>query len=340
VVRYLIPSLILVLLLVFLHSCYYLRQGSALFQIYGSAQKIDEVMKNPQLDSETREFLTLVQDIRNFGTRLGLKQNQNYTTYAVIGRDYLAAVVSASKPLAFEPYQWWHPIVGFVPYQGYFDLEEALQEARSLKNQGWDVWVRSVRAFSTLGWFSDPLFHFMKKYSEGELADLLLHEQTHATLWLPNYVSFNEAVAVVVGRKGALTYLEEKYGAEGRPYIEYQQRLKTNQEFLKLFLDLKQQLQELYSSPLEVEIKLQKKETIIKTFQENLPPELSGWKDRPINNAVLMTFSTYEDGVDKLTQYFENCGGLSSFLKNLSQIDSRSDPWKWLDEELARIQNR
>ncbi len=338
-VRNLLPSLLILAVLTILHGCYYLRQGSALWDIYGKAKDIRLLLSSQNLDPETRNFLERTLRIREFGISLGLKDNDNYTTYAEIDRDYLAAVVSACRPLEFQPHLWWHPVVGSVPYQGYFDIEEARAEAKRLESQGWDVWIRGVNAFSTLGWFRDPLFHFMKGYNAGQLADLLLHEQTHATLWVSGHPDFNESLAVVVGRRGALAYLNETYGENSQELRDYRRRLDTNRKFLDLFLGLKKVLGELYARDVSRDRMLTEKARTIKEFQENLPEDLAAWKTRPINNAVLMTLSTYEDGVAKIESFFDLNGGLKPSLEILKRADFRGDPWTWLDRELARTRS-
>lgn len=337
--RNLLPQLLLLAGLFLSQGCYYLQQGGALWNTYSSAKDIRQLLNGSNLDPDTRRFLEKTLQIRDFGLSLGLKDNANYTSYVELDRDYLAAVVSASRPLAFEPYLWWHLVVGSVPYQGYFDINQARAEARRLEAEGWDVWIRSVNAFSTLGWFRDPLFSYMKKYSIGQLADLLLHEQTHATIWVSGHADFNESLAVVVGRKGALSFLAETYGESSEEYLDYQGRLKANSEFLDLFLDLKKKLSEVYNSDRSDQQKLADKQRIIREFQENLPPELETWKTRTVNNAVLMTLSSYEDGVEKIERLLHLSGGLEPFLETLKKADFMGNPWKWLDRILAQKQN-
>lgn len=337
-VRTLLPCLAVLAALAFLHGCYYLQQGTALWSTYSRARPIDELLRRSDLPPETRVFLELTLRIREFGHGLGLKDNANYTTYAEIGRDWLAVVVSASKPLAFQPHLWWHPIVGSVPYQGYFDLEAARAEAQRLREAGWDVWLRSVSAFSTLGWFRDPLFDFMRRYSVGRIADLLLHEQTHATIWVPGHVDFNESLAVVVGRRGALAFLAAEYGPDSPELREYAQDLDRQRDFLDRIQSLKNDLQDLYASTLSEADKFREKERRIEAFRQSLPPTLAHWRDRPLNNAVISTFSTYESGVDRIEAYLALSGGLEPMLRNLQEAnrtaaDFRADPWAWLARE-------
>lgn len=313
-------------------GCYYLQQGTALLGIYSRAREITDLLQDPQLTPEVRSFLELALRIRRFGVELGLRDTPNYSAYVELDRQYLASVVSASRPLAFEPHLWWHPFVGSVPYQGYFDPGQALAEKERLEKEGWDVWVRPVRAFSTLGWLRDPLFSFMIHFSPGQLAELLLHEQTHATVWIPGQVAFNEALAVVVGRLGARQFLQAAFGPDSPEALAYEEYLRTNQEFLDLFLGLKRSLEELYREDLAPQAMLAEKERRIEAFRQALPESLAAWRRAVINNAVLLTLGTYEDRTAEVEAFVNDLGGVRPALEKLRDLPrNHPDPWGWME---------
>ncbi|MGO9411115.1 MAG: aminopeptidase, partial [Spirochaetia bacterium] len=184
---------------------YLVKQGDYLLRYSSGTESVDDLLKSPSTPADTREFLQRVKEIRTFAVEsIGLRDNGNYTRYKSIDRDYLVDVVQACDALSFTPYQWSYPFMGKLPYKGFYERPDALAEAGRLKKEGYDVIVRKVDAFSTLGFTKDPVYSFMKKYSPYELASTIIHEQTHATLWVKGQTDFNEELADFVGETGAL----------------------------------------------------------------------------------------------------------------------------------------
>ncbi|MDR3341903.1 MAG: aminopeptidase, partial [Treponema sp.] len=196
-------------------GCYTLKQGVTMLGYLNRAVPLESLLTaSPEepVDAsgeegssdaalDKRRFVEQVLDIRRFAiTALGLRESANYTRYVALDRDYLAAVVSAAAQDSFSRYEWWFPVVGKVPYKGFFDPKDARKEAEKLKKKDLDVWIRGVDAFSTLGWFSDPLYSYMRHYPVHQLADLIIHEQLHATVYLKGQSQFDEELAEFVGR--------------------------------------------------------------------------------------------------------------------------------------------
>lgn len=177
------------------------------------------MLADPGVPAEVRAKLRLILDVKDFGERrLGLSPTDNYTTYFDTEGQPVSYGVSACRKDAFVPLVWWFPIVGGVPYKGFFRRDDAREEARSLSEQGYDVQAGAVRAYSTLGWFTDPVLSTMIEEPEERLAELILHEMTHATMWVPGGVNFNEGLAGFVGLQGALEYVREKHGIRSGIY--------------------------------------------------------------------------------------------------------------------------
>jgi predicted aminopeptidase len=130
-------------------------------------------------------------------------------------------VVTACKPFEFVAKEWSFPIVGSFPYKGFFDREKARIEMNRLKEEGWDVSVRNPGGWSTLGWFTDPILSKMLERSDGDLANLIIHEMTHATLFVKDSVEFNENLASFIGDAGAVKFLEYKFGPGTRAVVDY-----------------------------------------------------------------------------------------------------------------------
>ncbi len=160
-------QVVLISLLFILNNCFLIKQGYYLFKIQRKKEKINNIIIHKKLPNNKLKKLQLVKDIKKFAIQsLGLKNDSNYTYYVNWNKNYLINVVSASKKDSFEDYKWSLPLFGSFPYKGFFNRKDALDLAEDLKNKGYDVLVRKADAFSTLGYFSDPLFSFMLNYSE------------------------------------------------------------------------------------------------------------------------------------------------------------------------------
>ena len=314
-----------------------------------------------ELDStgDDRLFVQRVQDIRRFAMEdLGLSASRNYTRYVAIDRDYLAAVVSACADDSFTRHQWWFPVLGAVPYKGFFNPEDARGERARLERKGLDVWLRGVDAFSTLGWFRDPLYSYMKDYSERYLAELIIHELLHATVWLTNQSQFNEELAQFVGTEGARLYMEKSHGiyadgiyadgAGGNASDEAEARSdrQTYQNFLR---GLIAELEQVYNSGISREEKLRRKEEIIgsaKTrFEENyeqlfITGNYRFFIDLPVNNAYLDLFRLYHEEDRFFLDLYERSGSdLPRFIDAAKTLDTRKQRGRDPRAELERAMN-
>jgi len=290
----------------------------------------------PAAFEENQRFALAVMDIRRFAMEeLGLNATRNYTTYVELDRDYLAAVVSASARDSFSRHEWWFPIVGRLPYKGFFNVEDARRERDKLERRDLDVWIRGVSAFSTLGWFSDPLYSFMKNYTLYNLADLIIHESVHATVFLRNHVQFNEELASFIGTEGARLYLES-IGYEAPELTEQDSR--TDQAtYLGFIRELIAELDTVYTNPIfSREQKLEYKEIIIADlkirFEENyesmfITDNYRGFVDMPINNAYLELFRLYYEGNTWFKDLYEKSGSnMRAYIEAAKTLRGREDP--------------
>ncbi len=193
---------------------YLLRAAWEEGKILSRRRPIVELAADPATEAPLRAKLDLVVAARAFARdSLGLRTGQSFTTYSRLDRDTLVLVVSAAYRDRLTSYSWWFPVVGRVPYKGYFDFGQARDAVRDLTARGFDARAGAASAFSTLGWFNDPLLPTTLRADSLTLANTVIHELTHNTYYAPGGAVFNESFANFVGSRGA----ERFFLARGRP---------------------------------------------------------------------------------------------------------------------------
>ncbi len=238
---------------------------------------------------------------------------------------------------------WWFPVVGHVPYKGFFDLEDAQGEQEALEREGFDTYLRPTAAFSTLGWFADPLLSTLVRNDEVELVETVLHELSHNHLFVKGQVRFNESFATWVGRVAAIEFFctREGSGPDSVKCLRAQARWRDFQRF-SAFLDrLVDDLQNVYGDEaLSSEAKVERREVVfdrfLTEFREELQPSFEEstfgvFVDRPLNNATLLSRMRYYHRLADFQALVEEQGGLRPAVEYLAGgVDGVEDPFDLL----------
>jgi predicted aminopeptidase len=308
-------------------------------QILRSARPISEAAGDPALPARTRQLLAAVPDIKAFGQTQGLRPTASYERYADLHRPAAAWVVQAAAPLSFEVRRWTFPVVGSVPYLGFFDEDAARRfAARLAREEGLDVDVRTARAFSTLGWFHDPVLSTMLgdgPEALGALANVVLHESVHATVYVKDQSAFNESVASFVADRLTAEWLARTVGPdapETRAWLAAHARERA--EVARLHSTY-EDLSALYASTASDDAKRAGKERLLARAAEDLA------FDRPLNNAVLSGSRAYDTSTAALERLLARCEGswprFLAAVRSLSPADFGAVQRDELDAVIARL---
>jgi predicted aminopeptidase len=297
---------------------YYAQAVRGHCQVLGSRQACEKLIADPKTPAELKAKLKLAAEICDFAKReLKLPVNGHYQRYADVGRRYVVWNVTASPEFSLESKTWWYPVVGSLDYRGYFAEQGARKYADRLSPKGFDTYVEGVEAYSTLGWFKDPLLNTFIHHPEAALAEILFHELAHQRVFASGDTDFNEAFATAVGQEGARHWLRTK--GDTAALENYLTALKRNVQFVQLVADIRKKLEVLYGDELfpDGKIKAAKKPREISVEQlrrekqriqgelrrdyEKLKNEWSGyagydeWFASGLNNAQLNSVATYYD---------------------------------------------
>ncbi|MCC6809783.1 MAG: aminopeptidase [Deltaproteobacteria bacterium] len=287
-------------------AAHYLAQATrGQIEILERRRPIDDVIADGRTPAFAKAQLAEVAKVKRFAEAHGLSATKSYTRYADLKRDAAVWVVSASERLAFRSATWWFPIVGRVPYLGWFRFTDAARFAVELQEQGLDVGLRPASAYSTLGWFEDPILSTMLGKDDGALFDLvntILHESLHATFYVPMRTDLSESVASFVGDELTRDYLDERYGKASAERARYDADMRRSIERRQWMLDSKAALAKIYASLEDDAEKRRQKGIVLGELRRKL-----GTK-RVINNATLAELQNYASGQDELTQLLKCFG--------------------------------
>jgi predicted aminopeptidase len=313
---------------------YGLSQGYGQLSIIWKARPVEEVYKDPAFPDSLKDKLRLVQEIKQFAfDSLGIKYSENYSSVYDQRGEPLLWTVTACEPFQLKAHEWEFPLIGSFSYKGFFDYNKAAAEEDKIRKEGYDTSIDEVAGWSTLGWLNDPVLSDMLYRSPGSLANLIIHELTHGTLYVKDNVDFNENLASFVGDRGAIMFIEHKYGKDSKEYLEYKQGRIATDQYTALVLNSAERLDSLYNSfskELSVKEKIAKKKILMEDIIKNLRnfSEYSGKKNlrfeeelQEINNTYFMDFKRYRKDQtffekEFITKFKSDFRSYLAYLKN------------------------
>jgi predicted aminopeptidase len=316
---------------------YVIRAGIEEAKILSRRRPIARVIEDPATTDATRHKLRLVLQARDFAAHgLDLDTGESYTTYSWVESDTLLLVVTASEKDRFRAHTWWFPIVGHVPYKGFFNFDNAIREARRLEREGLDVQVRPSSAFSTLGWFNDPVLNTLLRYDDVSLAGTVIHELLHNTIYLPSRVSFNESFANFVGERGAIEFFCNRDGEDSARCTTARDTWADNLRYAAFLSALVADLEAIYGrDDIDRDTKLVLREAAFdrarEQFTNEVEPDLRtnlfrSFARRPLNNATLIGTRLYYDRLDLFESVYDHHGGDFTAALHAIIAAARSNP--------------
>ncbi len=312
---------------------YLAQAGYGQMNLLAKARPIEEVVADPDTPLRTAVLLAEIPAIKQYGRSYGLRIKRNYNTFSALGRPAAVWFVGAADPLAFKPRKWCFPIVGCFAGLGWFDEDDGVQHKLELERMGYDAIVRPASAYSTGGWFPDPVLSTMLGGGDDafpELANVILHESVHATVLVPDQPFFNESLASYVADALTDAWILDRFGRGSPEELAWTLGQATGMHRTARLLDAYKQLKALYDSTLPRDQKLARKAEIIDELVADLR-----MRRRP-NNASLTEARVYNGGATALMDAHRACGDLRLMIAAAKTL-SRKDFTKTLQDDLLPI---
>lgn len=343
---------------------FYLQAARGQFQLLAKPKPTAQLLVTPGISAKLEQRFTVVEEILCYAEhQLGLPANGNYRKYLDLGRKHVVWNVEAAPEFSLRSKSWWYPFVGSLEYRGYFSEQDAQRYAESLGRKGFDTLVEGVDAYSTLGWFRDPLLNTFIYHPDPWLADLVFHELAHQSVFAPGDTRFNEAFATTVGEQGARGWLRHR--GDLAQLANYEASLARNRQFVALVMHARQRLETLYgdvrdetgrlkpgstkarspSGPLRVTreqiIADLRRDYQVTRQQWNGAKDYDQWFSEPIGNAKINSVATYYDLVPDFERILASTGGdWKRFYAEVNRLAKMPKPDRHrILQNQARLQN-
>ncbi len=337
--------ILLVVLIAAVSSCstvgYYYQAVSGHLDLVSKERPIDEVLTDTDTTDELKQKLNLARQAREFATiQLSLPDNDSYKTYADLERPYVVWNVIATPAYSIKPKTWCFMIVGCLSYRGYFEKQKALDLASELKNEGLDVQVSGASAYSTLGYFDDPLLNTMMAHNDASLVGIIFHELAHQIIYIDGDTAFNEAFATAVEQEGLHRWFKSQ--SDLAKYNEYLSHKQSKHDFYQMLKNTRQSLQLAFEQAEDEQQKQSAKQTIYQQLQLDYKQwreqtQFYGydqWMQRDLNNAHLALVATYQDLVPSFLNLLATVeGDLPTFYKRVAELGDMDKELR--DKQLA-----
>jgi predicted aminopeptidase len=306
-------------------------------------ESITDYLTKSELNPDTQEKLRLVLAARDYARdALKLNVGGSYASYSYVDRPDLTYIVIAAPKTELKPYTWWFLIVGSVPYKGFFSKGEAQAEVNRLEAEGYDTNIRISAAFSTLGWFDDPLLGHLLRYDKVTLTDVIFHELFHNTVYVKGAGVFNESVANFIGHRAAIDFFRQRSGEESAEYREAVRAWEQEKEFADFIDGLVATLTDLYERDIPLQDKLRLREEVFarskaewaQRIEAGSAQRFRGFVLQPLNNAVLMHYVIYLKNLRLFESLYDAEG--SSLARFVAAI---REPVKRGEEPFAVVQS-
>ncbi len=323
---------------------YYAQAISGHLHLMHARVEISTMLENGNTDPALAARLRQSEEMLSFARdQLGLPANGKFSQFVVTGKDAITWNVVAAPEFSLEPRLWCFPVAGCVPYRGYFDQSEAEGFAARMKSRSLDVAVSPAIAYSTLGWFEDPLLDTMLQYSDPQLAGIMFHELAHDRLYVKSDTAFSEAFASFVEQTGVRLWLTAS--SQGSQLEQWNRYNTAALQFNHLLLKIRQELQELYTSGQAVETKRENKSQLFEALRQEyghmVKTDWSGvdyfatWMSGEQNNASLAILDSYEGGVCEFNVLYDSAGRDLEQFYRLAEEKAALDPAQrkaWLEQ--------
>lgn len=319
-----------------LMPAYLVQATGGQLDLLARARPIDRVIQDPEVSLATRELLAELPELKRYAADHGLRVKKIYTSYVEVPPEATVWYVGAAEPLSFRSRRFCFPVAGCFTGLGWFDLDEALAYRDRMARRGYDVYLRPAAAYSTGGFFPDPVTSSMLSSGPDsviDLANVIFHESVHATVLIPNQMFFNESLAEFIGDTLTVDYLAHKYGADSPLIRQFRADEAWRQTRVERLMDAYRALDALYRGTKSRAEKLREKEAILDALVVDLRLQ------RRPNNASLIELRMYKGGHDWFAETLGACGSVSGVLaaaKRLGQKDFQAT----LQEDLAPVAKR
>lgn len=330
-----------------------MRQGIGQIEVMAGARPVSRVIADPKTPDSIRSRLRLVDAARRFAKdELGLAVGQQYKTVTFLDNDAVVYVVSAAPQTSLVPFRWEYPVLGRLPYRGFFMLEEAEQEAQDMIRAGYDVSVRPVPTYSLLGVLPDPIVSPMLfSGDEAWLVETVIHELAHATVFSANQGAFNESLATFIGREGRRRFVERYYGKKSAIYQEMLRKDADRESYARAVGALAFDLRVLFTQAkglAQPEILKRKDEIFLrhqKHYQNDVAETLHSYRLRtarlPDNNAELSSYGLYTMNQHLYRRAYRSCNEeMRCLIRLLHGVSKAKNPQLALEERVAKESQR